>query len=89
MNFTTRLLLLLALAVPPVRAQLDVSLATERTNYVAYEPIIVTVTVTNTSGNDVVLGGPANGSWLNFLVTSDNSRVVTPLFVTRATFCTV
>ena len=82
MNFSlTRYLrfafLLLAIAVPQVRAQLNVSVEVERTNFVAYEPLFVTVTVTNTSGNDVVLGGPNNNSWLNFLVVSENGRPVT------------
>jgi hypothetical protein len=62
-----------------VRAQLTVTVGLERTNYVAYEPLLATVTVTNTSGNDVVLGGPNNSSWLNFLITGDNGRAVTAI----------
>ena len=80
MNPTIRLcLLLLAIAVPHVRAQLDVSVALERTNFISYEPLFVTVTVTNNSGNDIVLGGPNNSSWLNFLVTAENGRPVTAI----------
>ena len=72
-------LLLTVLAVPQLRAQLTVSATVERTNYVAYEPLQITVTVTNTSGNNVVLGGPNNTSWMNFLVTGDNGRPVTAI----------
>lgn len=71
--------LLLACAVPSLRAQLTVTATLDRTNYIAYEPLPVTITVTNTSGNDVVLGGPNNTSWLNFLVTSESGRLVTSL----------
>lgn len=72
-------LLLLAFMTPQAWAQMNVSIAIERSNYISYEPFYVTVTVTNTSGNDVVLGGPANSSWLNFLVSSDNGRPVTAI----------
>lgn len=70
-------LLLAAVTAPKLHAQLDVTLQTERVNYVAYESIIVNVAVTNNTGNDVVLGGPNNTSWLNFLVTDGNGRPVT------------
>lgn len=73
------LLLLPVLAVPQLRAQLSVTATVERTNFVAYEPLQVTVTVTNTSGNNVVLGGPNNTSWMNFLVTGDNGRPITAI----------
>src|SRR5687767_4935076 len=72
-------LLVFAIAVPPVRAQLDVSIALERINFVSYEPIHATVTVTNNSGNDIVLGGPNNSSWLNFAITGDTGRAVTSI----------
>jgi hypothetical protein len=70
-------LVLGVLATPLARAQLNVSIELERSNYVAYEPLMATVTVTNSSGNDVVLGGPNNTTWLNFLVFSENGRPVT------------
>lgn len=72
-------LLLTVFAVPQLRAQLSVTATVERTNFVAYEPLQITVTVTNTSGNNVVLGGPNNTSWMNFLVTGDNGRPVTAI----------
>ncbi len=72
-------LLLTVLAVPQLRAQLTVTATVERTNYVAYEPLQITVTVTNTSGNNIVLGGPNNTSWMNFHVTGDNGRPVTAI----------
>lgn len=71
--------LLFILAALPLRAQLDVTLQIERSNYVAWEPLFATVTVTNTSGNDFVLGGPNNAPWLNFLITGDGNRPATAL----------
>ena len=80
MNASARLFfLLLVLAVPHVRAQLTVTAAVERTNYVSYEPVHITVTVTNTTGNDIVLGGPNNTTWMNFVITADNGRQVTAI----------
>jgi hypothetical protein len=79
---TIYLLLLLLTAV--VRAQLDVRVEIERTNYVSYEPINATVTLTNTSGNDIVLGGPNGTPWLNFIMNYDNGKPVTALANTNA-----
>ena len=62
-----------------VRAQLAVTVTAERTNFIAYEPLYLTVTVTNTGGRDIVLGGPRNSSWLNFLVMSERGEPVTAI----------
>lgn len=74
-----RTLLFFLLAALPLRAQLNVTLEIERQNYVAWEPLIAKVTVTNTSGKDMVLGGPNNAPWLNFIITGDGGRPVTAL----------
>ncbi len=80
MNASRRFLLFLfLLTAPRLHAQLSVTASVERTNYVSSEPVQITVTVTNTSGNDVVLGGPNNTSWMNFVVTADNGRQVTAI----------
>jgi len=79
MNSRSLLCLVLFLFTLPLRAQMEVSLQVERTNYVAWEPMIVTVTITNTSGADFVLGGPNSGPWLNFMITGDGNRPVTAL----------
>ncbi len=49
-------------------AQLDISMTLERQNYVSLESIEATVTVKNTVGKDVVLGGPNGTTWLNFQI---------------------
>jgi hypothetical protein len=49
-------------------AQLQVSLQLNRNQFVAYEPILATVTVSNRAGKDVVLGEVNGRSWLTFNV---------------------
>lgn len=56
-------------------AQLQVDLKMERKNFVSLEPISATVTVTNTVGKDVVLGGPGRAGWLTFEVTDNTGPV--------------
>src|SRR6186997_2954398 len=79
MNPGACLYFILLLLAPAVRAQLNVTLQIERENYVAWEAVLATVSVTNNSGNDIVLGGPNNTPWLNFVITSDSGRPVTSL----------
>ena len=55
-------------AAPQAPAQLEVSLSLGRDNYVSLESIEATVTVKNTVGKDVVLGGQGGSSWLNFQI---------------------
>ena len=62
------LLLFLTLFTLRLHAQLDIALSLERENLAEGEPIRATVTVTNTTGRDIVLNGPTAGSWLNFLI---------------------
>jgi hypothetical protein len=78
------ILILLLLFTAAVRAQLDVRMEVERGNYISYEPIQATVTVTNTSGADIVLGGPNGTPWLNFMINYDNGKPVTALANTNA-----
>jgi hypothetical protein len=49
-------------------AQLQVSLQLNRNQFVAYEPILATVTVANRAGKDIVLGETNGRSWLTFNV---------------------
>lgn len=79
MNPRACLYLILLLLAPVLRAQLAVTLQVERENYVSWEQMLATVSVTNNSGNDIVLGGPNNAPWLNFIITGDGGRPVTSL----------
>lgn len=49
-------------------AQLQVRLDMEKTQLVAYEPVLATVTVENLAGKDVLLGEPGGRGWLSFTI---------------------
>ena len=59
-------------------AQLMVQMKLNKNLYVAYEPINAQVTVSNRAGRDIVLGGPAGSSWLNFDVATDQGDPILP-----------
>ncbi len=66
-RFTTLHMLatvLLASLTQQGHAQLLVSIDVPRDSYVQQEPTLVTVTVENRAGKDIVLGGPGGKSWL-------------------------
>ena len=60
-------------------AQFQVALDLGRKTYVSAEPITATVTVTNRSGADVVLGGPSGRKWLTFTLRDSSDRALSPL----------
>lgn len=71
--------LLLMFIAPAARAQFVLSLALDKVNYVALEPMMATVTVTNRSGSDIVMGGGAGRSWLSFDITNSVGQSLTPV----------
>jgi hypothetical protein len=72
-------LLALIVAAPLAVAQLEVSLSLERGNYVSLEAIEATVTVKNSVGKDVVLGGPGGNPWLNFQIHDTSGALANPI----------
>ena len=68
-----------AALVCPAAAQLEVTLSFERDNYVSLETIEATVTVKNSVGKDVVLGGPGGNPWLNFQITDTSGAPANPI----------
>lgn len=62
-------------------AQYEVRLTLPRTNYLALEAIPATVTITNRTGAEAVLGGPGRGSWLSFEMTDKTGVPLAPLEV--------
>ena len=45
--------------------------------YLLYEPLVLKITLTNNSGQDLVFEDTGDGrSWLDFLVTNDSNRAV-------------
>jgi len=71
-------LVLLVLPVVPARAQLQVTFDLPKKEFVAYENINATVTISNRSGSDVILGGPNGTNWLTFEVLAHDT-VLSPL----------
>lgn len=73
-------LIFFALALT-AQAQFQVGMTLPRSNYLALEAISATVTVTNRTGADVVLGGPGRSSWLSFEMTDMTGRALSPIEV--------
>jgi hypothetical protein len=61
-----------------VQAQLATSLRLSKTQYLAGEPIIATVTITNHAGRDIDFQGDARRPWLDFVITNTRGDSVTP-----------
>ena len=60
------------------RAQLQMDLSFNRHAYILYEPIVVTVTITNNAGRDVVLQDSPGKPWLNMEVTTIDGAMLSP-----------
>lgn len=77
-----RILLPLAFLAGAAQGQLVSSLRLSKSQYVAGEPVIAIVTITNHSGRDLVLQGEGRVQWLDFLVRNLNGN---PVNAPRAT----
>jgi hypothetical protein len=71
---------LLAVLTAPLAAQVEVRLATPKRELVAFERVMVDVTITNRSGRAILLARPGGGDdpWLSFEVTRENGAMVHP-----------
>jgi hypothetical protein len=62
-------------AAASTQAQLRVTLAAERSTFLLYEPMVVTVQIANTSGERILLNsGAQDRPWMSFLVRSVDGR---------------
>ena len=59
------------------RAQMSVTMEPTKKLFVAYEPVTVTVSITNRAGRDIVLASRGT-PWLSFSVTDSNGNLVSP-----------
>ena len=76
-RFTVALaMLLLAISA---RAQIQVDLKFKRLQYVAYEPVVATMTITNLAGRDIELRDHKGQPWYGFEVTGGEGRNLPPL----------
>ncbi len=67
------------LLVLRAQGQIQVDLKFKRLQYIAYEPVIATVTITNLAGRDVELRDDQDQSWYGFEVTAREGRLLAPL----------
>jgi hypothetical protein len=70
------LLFLLALTA---EGQLQVDLKFKRLQYIAFEPVIATVTITNLAGRAITLRNSEDLPWYGFEVTAKDGRTLPPL----------
>jgi hypothetical protein len=81
---TLKYTLFLLAAVLPAHAQYLINLKLDKNTYLAQEPVLATVTVTNRSGADAILGGTKDERWLSFDVTSPTGIPMPPLAATSS-----
>ncbi len=60
-------------------AQIQVDLKFKRLQYIAGEPVIATVTITNLAGRDIDLKDARDQHWYGFEVTANEGRTLAPL----------
>ncbi|MDB6074684.1 MAG: hypothetical protein JWO89_2324 [Verrucomicrobiaceae bacterium] len=68
--------------VSTATAQYQVALELNKKTYVSQEPMSATITVTNRSGADVILGGPNGHRWMTFTMKDSMDRALSPLDLT-------
>ncbi|MGI8957368.1 MAG: hypothetical protein ACR2II_10710 [Chthoniobacterales bacterium] len=61
------------------RAQIQVELKFKRLQYIAYEPVIATITITNLAGRAIELRDDAEQPWYGFEVTANDGRTLAPI----------
>lgn len=60
-------------------AQLDVRISAKRGLYIRYEPVVLTVEITNNAGRDVYLEGDPGRPWFGLEVMMEDGRVLPPM----------
>ena len=78
MKFLVQLALVLFLATA-AQAQIQVELKFKRLQYVAHEPVIAAVKITNLAGRDIDLHDENSQHWFGFEVTAGEGRLLAPL----------
>ena len=73
------LLLLLIFLTGSVHAQIQVELKLKRLQYIAYEPVLATVAVTNLAGRDIELHNDRGQHWFGFEVSGKDGQPVAPV----------
>jgi hypothetical protein len=69
----------LLLLAAKAEAQIQVDLKFKRLQYIAYEPVVATLSITNLAGRDIDLHDAAGQSWLGFEITGNEGQPVAPM----------
>jgi hypothetical protein len=77
-RFRLVFLFVLLATVSTMHAQIRVELSISRRLYIAYEPIIATVTITNLAGRDIDLQDSPSQQWFGFQVLNGDDTPVPP-----------
>jgi hypothetical protein len=72
--------LALAVLVTPCQAQYQIQLSLEKKTFLSQEPMLATLSISNNSGTDVVMGGRTS-NWLQFHLTNSNGQSFPPVGV--------
>src|SRR5207302_3969606 len=59
--------------------QIQVDLKLQRLQYIAYEPVVATLGITNLAGRDIELHDADGQSWLGFEVTGSEGQPIPPV----------
>src|SRR5438093_11188295 len=60
-------------------AQIQVDVKFKRLQYIAYEPVVATLSITNLAGRDIDLHDADGQSWLGFEITGNEGQPIAPL----------
>src|SRR4029077_18257469 len=60
-------------------AQVQVDLKFKRLQYIAYEPVVATIAITNLAGRDIELHDAEGQPWLGFEITGSEEQPIAPL----------
>src|SRR5438445_12918618 len=64
--------------------QIQVDLKFKRLQYIAYEPVVATVAITNLAGRDIELHDADRQSWLGFELSGSEEQPIAPLSGAKA-----
>src|SRR5438552_16570731 len=70
------LFLLFGSVVGAANAQIQVQLKFSRLQYIAYERLLATVTITNRAGRDIDLNNDAGERWFGFEITGSDGQSI-------------
>ena len=73
------LLVCLCFVASSAVAQIQVELKFPRLQYIAYEPVVADLVITNLAGRDVDLRDAGGQSWFGFEVTGSEDRSIAPI----------